>query len=231
MMSLETKSIKSLALIFAFNFGCISNPLSHSNPSNYPDYLNNPNSSNHSNPLNYPHYLNNSAINQPEHSIKVIQVIPKFREEERLLQLHPDYRQDLYAGIIITGPRDYISEIKSSINLIYLMDQQNWQVVRRNITRISLDPPSGISVGDGRYTTNDNLGITETLDWIASEIVHDSWHREYYQRNEPYLGGEGELKCMLRQNQFLAKINSKKRVEINRMLAERYWEYYDNRYW
>jgi len=37
---------------------------------------------------------------------------------------------------------------------------------------------SGIRVENGHYRSNSNIG--ESLEWIASELVHDSWHRQLY---------------------------------------------------
>lgn len=131
-----------------------------------------------------------------------------------------------YLNIIIDGPPDYAQRTTQALDLIYYYDKNNWVIVQDNITAIRLNPPSGIYVHTGVFDTDANITTPtsyQPVQWVAGEIVHDAWHREYFRRGESYKGWEGEKKCMERQNEFFQKIGYKQ-VNIEQMLKSRYWE-------
>lgn len=131
-----------------------------------------------------------------------------------------------YRGISIDGPPYYVERMKSALEMVYYTDPESWSTVHSNITLFRLNPPSGINVHSGVCNTDNNIRNAhgeQSLQWVAGEIVHDAWHREYYRRGEAYSGWEGEKKCMERQNEFFWKIGYP-RLNIERMLKIRYWE-------
>lgn len=149
--------------------------------------------------------------------------------EDQLLVDNEDYTQRIYQEILITGPEQYIDDIAYGLDLIRDKDPQNWMIVRRNITRITLTGSSGIDVETGRYTTNNNKLYGETKEWVASEIVHDAWHRELFRRGEAYNHEIGERICLERQNEFFERVGINFRINIENALKSKYWE--KKRYW
>ncbi len=135
-------------------------------------------------------------------------------------------QESVYRSIKIEGPEEYKQNIVQALEMIYAKDPRNWYVVRRNINLIRLHPPSGMNVDAGIYNTDDNKSTPwkyQPLEWVAGEIVHDAWHREYYRRDETYDGREGERKCMERQNEFFSKVGYPP-LNIETYLQTRYWE-------
>lgn len=131
-----------------------------------------------------------------------------------------------YSNLIIDGPPDYVQRTIQALDLIYYNDKSNWAIVQENITFIRLNPPSKIYVRTGVFDTDANITTLtqyQPLPWIAGEMVHDAWHREYFRRGEVYNGWEGEKKCMERQNEFFRKIGYPL-VDVERRLQTRYWE-------
>lgn len=135
-------------------------------------------------------------------------------------------QQYRYCNIIIDGPPDYAQRTMQALDLIYHRDPGNWVIVQSNITTIRFNPPSGIYVHTGVFDTDANITTPtsyQPLPWVAGEIVHDAWHREYFRRGELYDGWEGEKKCMERQNEFFQRIGYQQ-VNIEQLLKSRYWE-------
>lgn len=136
-------------------------------------------------------------------------------------------KQDIqYRDIAIDGPPYYVKRIKNALDLVYYSDSENWNIVHSNITLFRLNPPSEMHVRDGICDTDNNIRNDhgeQSLQWVAGEIVHDAWHREYYRRGEVYDGWEGEKKCMERQNEFFQKIGYQQ-VNIEQLLKTRYWK-------
>lgn len=131
-----------------------------------------------------------------------------------------------YLTINIEGTLEYAQRTVQALDLIYYRDPENWAVVRNNINTIRLNFPSGIYVDTGVLDTDDNTTTSthyQLLPWVAGEIVHDAWHREYFRRGEVYEGREGEKKCMERQNEFFQRIGYPQ-INIEDMLKTRYWE-------
>ncbi|MDO8511093.1 MAG: hypothetical protein Q7S55_02915 [Nanoarchaeota archaeon] len=131
-----------------------------------------------------------------------------------------------YCGIAIEGFPTYTQNIIEALDLIYYRDQGNWSIVQNNITVIRFNPPSRIDVYTGVFDTDANITTStqyQPLQWVAGEIVHDAWHREYFRRGEIYNGWEGEKKCMERQNEFFTKIRYPL-VDVEKKLQTRYWE-------
>ena len=110
--------------------------------------------------------------------------------------------------------------------MIYSYDPANWVIIRNNVTAIRLNPPSKAHVDTGVLDTDANMETPssyQSIYWVAGELVHDAWHREYYRKGEKYYGWEGEKKCMERQNEFFQKIGYQQ-LDIELMLQTRYWE-------
>ncbi len=131
-----------------------------------------------------------------------------------------------YFNIIIDGPPDYAQRTIKALDLIYYCDPANWAIVQNNITTIRFNPPSGIYVHTGVFDTDANITTPtsyQPLQWVAGEIVHDAWHRQYFRNGEVYDGWEGEKKCIERQNEFFKKIGYPQ-VNIEQLLQTRYWE-------
>lgn len=149
--------------------------------------------------------------------------------EDQLLVDNEDYTQRIYQEILITGPEQYINDIVYGLDLIHDKDPQNWIIVRRNITKITLTGSSSIDVDTGRYATNDNKLYGETKEWAASEIIHDAWHRELFRRGEAYKHEGGEKTCLERQNEFFERAGINFRINIEEALKSRYWK--KERYW
>ena len=101
---------------------------------------------------------------------------------------------------MITGPEAYIFQISDALDLIFKNDKGNWKVVKNNITKITLRGCSEMDVFNNRYMTNDNEN--ESLEWIASEVVHDAWHGELFENKQPYRAKK------LKENVWLSKMNS-----------------------
>ena len=131
-----------------------------------------------------------------------------------------------YRGIVIEGFPAYTQNTIQALDLIYYRDQGNWSIVQNNITAIRFNPPSRIDVYTGVFDTDANITTStqyQPLPWVAGEIVHDAWHREYFRRGEAYNGLQGEKKCLERQNEFFRKIEFTP-VNVERALQTRYWE-------
>jgi hypothetical protein len=136
------------------------------------------------------------------------------------------YRKFNYKGIIIQGPGGYDNRVIQALDLIHDHDPQNWLAVEKNITVIRYNPPSGIQVTTGVFDTDINKTTAhyfQPIPWVAGEIVHDAWHREYYRRGEIYSGWEGEKKCIERQNEFFAKVGYPLQ-DVEQVLNTRFWE-------
>ncbi|MEK6900223.1 MAG: hypothetical protein AABX05_03805 [Nanoarchaeota archaeon] len=132
----------------------------------------------------------------------------------------------IYEGIAISGPVDYTNNIIKALDIVYQKDTQNWQIVKDNLVMIRFSPPSGMHVRTGIYDTDDNKTTSDRyqpLEWVAGEIVHDAWHREYFRRREAYNGMEGERKCMERQNEFFQKIGYPL-LDVPLVLSSAYWD-------
>ncbi len=132
----------------------------------------------------------------------------------------------LYRDIVIQGSLKYTNTTMQALDFIFYNDPKNWPIVQNNITVIRFNPPSGIYVHNGVFETDENettSKYSQPLEWVAGEIVHDAWHREYYRRGEAYNGWEGEKKCMERQNEFFQRIGYKQ-LNVEEMLKTRYWE-------
>ena len=138
----------------------------------------------------------------------------------------------VYRGIVVEGSLEYQQNIVPALELIYQKDPWSWAIVRDNINTIRYNPPSGMHVYAGIYDTDDNKTTPtkyQPLPWVAGEIVHDAWHREYFHRGEAYDGREGEKKCMERQNEFFRKIGYPL-LNIEALLNTRYWDV-QQRWW
>jgi len=139
------------------------------------------------------------------------------------------YLQESYNRILITGTKEFIAREKEALDLIRNYDPYNWEIVQRNITRITLTSHSGIDVVIGRYTSNDNQSKSEA--WIASEIVHEAWHRENYRNWKTFSGREGERKSIEKQNDFFRRVGYPP-INIEDMLRTEYWKIdYEKRTW
>ncbi len=176
---------------------------------------------------NKPHSFSGCGANKTplnENHTRVEAVKPYFSDnlEQMLMQKNPAFQQECYQDILITGPQNYISKSKRSLELIRIYDPVNWPIVQINISKITLAYHSGIDVATGRCATNEN-GWNEDDKGVAGEFVHDAWHREYYRRDEPYRGEAGERKCLERQNEFFEKVSYPK-IDIEYTLSLKYWE-------
>ena len=148
--------------------------------------------------------------------------------EATLVEAH-GYLQESYNGILITGTKEYIMAGKKALDLIKKKDPYHWQIVQRNITRITLNGHPGITMDNGRFTSSASYSKSET--WFAGSIVHDAWHRQYFRNWETYSGREGEKKCMEKQNNFLRRVGHSL-LNIEDRLRTEYWKIgYEQRKW
>ncbi len=130
-------------------------------------------------------------------------------------------------NIPVQGPEAYAVRMKQALRLIQNRDPENWSMVCHNVTLIRYHPPSGIYVHNGIIHTDENETLPgryyQPMEWVAGEIVHDAWHREYFRRGEAWDGWKGEKKCMERQNEFFLKIGYPQ-LDVEDTLKTRYWE-------
>ncbi|MFH0752106.1 MAG: hypothetical protein V1914_00750 [archaeon] len=131
-------------------------------------------------------------------------------------------------NIVISGKKSFVSDITSALNLLLEKDPKNWEFVQKNLTEILESEHSGVTCEEGIFKFKNKPYNSK---WIASVLIHESWHIEYFLTGEPYDGEEAERRCMEKQNEFLALVGYKK-INIEKLLKTKYWEVdYEERDW
>jgi len=148
--------------------------------------------------------------------------------DEKVLY-HADTRS--IDNIQLIGPSGFIEKTTEALQYLSDVDPENYEMVKRNMSRIKYHEPifgriplreTGMNVRDGAFTIGE-FTVYSSLEWYASGIVHDAYHRELYRLGKPHKKEKGERAALTKQNEFLSNINHPL-IDIEDTLKTRYWE-------
>ena len=143
---------------------------------------------------------------------------------------------DDYCGIRIVGDKEFISQVKASLELISRFVHEEFANIQRYIGIIEQNKRSGMFAykKPPKYQMS-KVTAFYSLTWCAGTIAHDSYHsklyhdyKEFYGEFVPdnvWIGREAEAKCLAYQLMVMQKIGAPE-YELNylKILDSNYYD-------
>lgn len=126
---------------------------------------------------------------------------------------------DDYNGIRISGDKEYVTQVKASLELINRSAPEEFANIRRYVGIIEQNERSGmLAYAEPPKYQMSKVTAFYSLTWCAGTIAHDAHHSKLYHDykeshgglvpDNVWIGKEAEMKCIAYQSMVLQKIDA-----------------------
>jgi hypothetical protein len=134
---------------------------------------------------------------------------------------------------VIYGSPAFINKINETLDLLSLKSPSSWEIVAANLAAIREYDRSGADVTNRVFNVGPATASSDNY-WLASTIVHDSYHVQQFLEGRVYSGEAAEAEACQKQLQALKDMNAPDYLieHLKASMATRYWEVqYNERNW